>query len=113
MRRERHTPAAELRSQWQIRQGALCGCRGHDEYCPCQNTDRSARPGHAETCKHADTATDPISSMLREAYQRLENGDLAGAGISLHGARLAHSFATLTASPPPPETPDGDVEGEG
>ena len=30
--------------QWQIDQGAKCGCRGHDDYCPCQNVDFSAPP---------------------------------------------------------------------
>ena len=32
---------------WQRQQGAACGCRGHDEMCPCQNVspaDRSQDP---------------------------------------------------------------------
>ncbi len=27
--------------QWQIEQGSRCPCKGHDEYCPCQNVDES------------------------------------------------------------------------
>lgn len=27
--------------QWQIDQGSACGCKGHDEMCPCQNVERS------------------------------------------------------------------------
>lgn len=26
-----------MREQWQIDQGARCGCKGSDEMCPCQN----------------------------------------------------------------------------
>lgn len=26
-----------MRAQWQIDQGEKCGCKGTDEYCPCQN----------------------------------------------------------------------------
>lgn len=31
-----------MRAQWQIDQGKACGCRGHDEYCPCQNVERKS-----------------------------------------------------------------------
>lgn len=31
-------------SDWQKRQAASCGCKGTDEYCPCQNIDRSVEP---------------------------------------------------------------------
>lgn len=30
-----------MKSQWQIDQGDACGCRGHDDMCPCQNVERS------------------------------------------------------------------------
>jgi predicted DNA-binding transcriptional regulator YafY len=30
-----------MRSQWQIDQGKQCGCGGSDEFCPCQNVDRT------------------------------------------------------------------------
>ncbi len=29
--------------QWQIEQGARCGCRGTDEYCGCQNVQPGDR----------------------------------------------------------------------
>lgn len=45
MRRERHTPAAEMRSQWQLAQAARCGCRGSDELCGCQNEEAPWRYG--------------------------------------------------------------------
>jgi len=35
------TIVSETRSAWQIEQGKKCGCRGLDDYCPCQNTDRT------------------------------------------------------------------------
>ncbi len=41
------TSTPETRSYWQIEQGKKCGCRGADEYCPCQNTD-STTPARAE-----------------------------------------------------------------
>lgn len=34
---KRYSKQPELRSDWQIEQGARCPCLGHDEYCPCQN----------------------------------------------------------------------------
>lgn len=30
-----------MRSQWQIDQGNACSCKGHDEYCGCQNVNRA------------------------------------------------------------------------
>lgn len=39
--------APETRSAWQIEQAKKCGCRGSDEYCPCQNTN-STTPARAE-----------------------------------------------------------------
>ena len=41
------TATPETRSTWQIEQGKKCGCRGSDEYCPCQNTN-STTPARAE-----------------------------------------------------------------
>lgn len=32
-----------MREQWQIDQGAKCGCKGTDEYCPCQNVSPDQR----------------------------------------------------------------------
>lgn len=32
-----------MKSDWQIKQGAACACKGHDEYCACQNVRREYR----------------------------------------------------------------------
>lgn len=34
----------DLRQAWQQAQGRLCGCRGTDEYCPCQNVVQPPHP---------------------------------------------------------------------
>jgi len=49
--------------QWQIDQGAKCGCRGHDDYCPCQNVDFSAPP----TPQGDVAASEPPASIEEEA----------------------------------------------
>lgn len=33
----------DRRADWQKRQGAACTCLGTDEYCPCQNVERSVQ----------------------------------------------------------------------
>ena len=30
-----------MRTRWQEEQGAACGCKGHDDYCPCQNVPKT------------------------------------------------------------------------
>ena len=37
-------PDVEQREDWQIDQGKRCGCRGHDDWCSCQNNMPSADP---------------------------------------------------------------------
>ena len=34
------------KSAWQIEQGKECTCKGYDEYCPCQNVNRSEAPSY-------------------------------------------------------------------
>lgn len=34
----------DLRQAWQQEQGRRCGCRGTDDYCPCQNVVQAPFP---------------------------------------------------------------------
>lgn len=34
----------DLREEWQIRQGRLCGCGGQDDMCACQNMNPWPQP---------------------------------------------------------------------
>lgn len=45
-----------MRSQWQIDQGADCGCRGADDYCPCQNVNRSEIDPYVEAARKLNEA---------------------------------------------------------
>ena len=60
------TSTPETRSYWQIEQGKKCGCRGADEYCPCQNTD-STTPAQPEALSEDD--------IRRRLIQRIEQWD--------------------------------------
>lgn len=44
MRRKPKPSAPDLRQPWQIAQGVICGCRGTDDMCPCQNENPWPRP---------------------------------------------------------------------
>ncbi len=55
IRRSRPPPNIDLLAPWQRDQGARCGCRGTDEFCPCQNVEdidrRPAAPAAAAGAK--------------------------------------------------------------
>lgn len=50
-----------MRENWQIEQGGKCPCGGSDEYCPCQNVDRSA---HKQPPSHAGNIRDAMQDLL-------------------------------------------------
>lgn len=60
-----------MRSQWQIDQGKACGCRGHDEYCGCQNVNRSEPdeypPSPEMACRER---ADQVKANLRDLLNR-------------------------------------------
>ncbi len=60
-------------------------------------------------CDYADTSTDPLASMLRKADRDLQAGDLTGAGINLHAARLGQATEALRLSALPSQAPGEGV----
>jgi hypothetical protein len=46
-------------------------------------------------CEYAETSLDPMAIMLREAWARLQAGDVSGAELSIHGAMLANGHLAL------------------
>jgi hypothetical protein len=57
---------------------------------------------HSEACHYADTSGDPLISMARTAWQRLEGEqpDVHAASVTLHGLMLALAYEALRAQPP-------------
>lgn len=75
-----------MREQWQIDQGKRCGCKGSDEYCPCQNVS----PEQAAQVR----GTQPVV-IIRDAMQDLLNApkgvvpDSAAAFFDTHHGRFS------------------------
>lgn len=44
------------REQWQIDQGKACGCKGHDDMCPCQNVNRAEMDPYMEAARKLNEA---------------------------------------------------------
>ena len=57
-------PVPETRSAWQFSQGKACSCRGADEYCPCQNTERATMPSNPTPAEGVVVPVEPTEEML-------------------------------------------------
>ena len=90
-----------MRSQWQIDQGNACGCKGHDEWCGCQNVNRSEPeeypPSPDAACRQK---ADRVNRRLREMLNY--RGILPGHADTLRAAiaeidNLASSYLACSA----------------
>lgn len=68
-----------------------------------QPTAPAGEVTHRQASAHAETATNPLTTMLREVDGRLnrDNPDIPGARAALHGARLAAAYMELSTTPAP------------
>jgi len=81
MRRKPSPPVPETRSKWQIEQGARCGCRGSDDYCPCQNVENCKRGGDEGSQSRSEQNPSVEVERLREALELAEGRLRCCAGV--------------------------------
>ncbi len=72
--------------QWQIDQGKRCGCKGTDEYCPCQNVSPEQAASHKAIQPEAllDWMTHhhlPLELFREEETQSWVVADASGSGV--------------------------------